>query len=129
MLRIASINLPDNKRIEVALTALYGIGRSTSRKVLSDLGIDFDTRTKDLSEKDVNRLREKIEKSYRIEGELRHQVKMNIKRLKEIGSYRGSRHQKSLPVRGQRTKTNTRTVRGNVRKTMGSGRKKASDKT
>ena len=113
----------------MALTALYGIGRSTSRKVLSDLGIDFDTRTKDLSEKDVNRLREKIEKSYRIEGELRHQVKMNIKRLKEIGSYRGSRHQKSLPVRGQRTKTNTRTVRGNVRKTMGSGRKKASDKT
>ncbi len=129
MLRIASVNLPDNKRIEIALTYLYGIGRPTSRKILDSLGIDIDTRTKDLSEKDANRLRETIEKSHRIEGELRHQVKMNIKRLKEIGSYRGIRHAKSLPVRGQRTKTNTRTVRGNVRKTMGSGRKKSDAKT
>jgi small subunit ribosomal protein S13 len=129
MLRIASINLPDNKRIEIALTSIYGIGRSTSQRLLGKLGIDPNTRTKDLSEKDGNRLRETIEKEYRVEGELRHQVKMNIKRLKEIGSYRGTRHQKNLPVRGQRTKTNTRTVRGNVRKTMGSGRKKASDKT
>ncbi len=129
MLRIASINLPDNKRVEIALTYLYGIGRPTSRKILESLGIDLDTRTKDLSEKDANRLRETIEKTHRVEGELRHLVKMNIKRLKEIGSYRGVRHAKGLPVRGQRTKTNTRTVRGNVRKTMGSGRKKSDSKT
>ncbi len=129
MLRISGINLPDQKRIEIALTYIYGIGRPTSNKILTTLSIDPNTRTKDLSEKDGNRLREAIEKTYRVEGDLRHQVKMNIKRLKEIGCYRGSRHAKSLPVRGQRTKTNTRTVRGNVRKTMGSGRKKASDKT
>lgn len=129
MLRISGINLPDQKRIEIALTYIYGIGRPTSNKILTTLSIDPNIRTKDLSEKDSNRLREAIEKTYRVEGDLRHQVKMNIKRLKEIGCYRGSRHAKSLPVRGQRTKTNTRTVRGNVRKTMGSGRKKASDKT
>lgn len=129
MLRIAGINLPDQKRVEIALTYVYGIGRPTSQKILSTLGIDPNIRTKDLSDKDGNRLREAIEKSHRVEGELRHTVKMNIKRLKEIGAYRGTRHQKGLPVRGQRTKTNTRTVRGNVRKTMGSGRKKASDKT
>lgn len=129
MLRIAGINLPDQKRIEISLTYIYGIGRPTSNKILVSLSIDPNTRTKDLAEKDANKLREVIEKTYRVEGNLRHQVKMNIKRLKEIGCYRGSRHAKSLPVRGQRTKTNTRTVRGNVRKTMGSGRKKASDKT
>ncbi len=129
MLRIASINLPDNKRVEIALTYIYGIGRSTSRKILGSLNIDADIRTKDLSEKDANRLRETIEKTHRVEGELRHLVKMNIKRLKEIGSYRGVRHAKGLPVRGQRTKTNTRTVRGNVRKTMGSGRKKSDSYT
>ncbi len=129
MLRIAGINLPDNKRVEISLTYIYGIGRPTSNKILVSLDIDPNTRTKDLTEKDGNRLREAIEKTYRVEGDLRHQVKMNIKRLKEIGCYRGSRHAKSLPVRGQRTKTNTRTVRGNVRRTMGSGRKKASDKT
>lgn len=129
MLRISGVNLPDQKRIEIALTYIYGIGRPTSFKILESLGIDVNTRTKDLSEKEANRLREAIEKTYRVEGDLRHQVKMNIKRLKEIGCYRGSRHAKSLPARGQRTKTNTRTVRGNVRKTMGSGRKKASDKT
>ncbi len=129
MLRISGVNLPDQKRVEIALTYIYGIGRPTSLKLLTSLNINPDTRTKDLSEKDGNRLREAIEKTYRVEGDLRHQVKMNIKRLKEIGCYRGTRHAKSLPVRGQRTKTNTRTVRGNVRKTMGSGRKKASDKT
>lgn len=129
MLRIASINLPDNKRVEIALTYIYGIGRPTSRTILKSLNIDVDIRTKDLSEKDANRLRETIEKTHRVEGELRHLVKMNIKRLKEIGSYRGVRHAKGLPVRGQRTKTNTRTVRGNVRKTMGSGRKKSDSKT
>lgn len=129
MLRISGINLPDQKRIEIALTYVYGIGRPTSLRILTDLGIDPNTRTKDLSDKDGNRLREVIEKSLRVEGELRHIVKTNIKRLKEIGAYRGIRHQRGLPVRGQRTKTNTRTVRGNVRKTMGSGRKKAGDKT
>ncbi|TXH01949.1 MAG: 30S ribosomal protein S13 [Candidatus Moraniibacteriota bacterium] len=129
MLRISGVNLPDQKRVEISLTYIYGIGRPTSSKILASLSIDPNTRTKDLSEKDANKLREAIEKTYRVEGDLRHQVKMNIKRLKEIGCYRGTRHAKSLPVRGQRTKTNTRTVRGNVRKTMGSGRKKASDKT
>lgn len=128
MVRIAGVNIPDNKRIEVALTYVYGIGLSTSQKILSDLEVNPDTRTKDLSADDANRVREAIEKQFRVEGELRHSVKMNVKRLREIGCYRGTRHQKSLPVRGQRTKTNTRTVRGNVRKTMGSGRRSA-DKT
>lgn len=129
MVRIAGINIPDNKRIEVALTYIYGIGLSTSQKILKELDIDVEMRTKDLPADAANRLREAIEKKYRVEGELRHIVKGNVKRLKEINCYRGIRHQKGLPTRGQRTKTNTRTVRGNVRKTMGSGRKKSSDKT
>ena len=129
MVRIAGINIPDNKRIEVALTYVYGIGLSTSQKILKELAISPDTRTKDLTGEEANSLREVIEKKHRVEGELRHLVKQNIKRLKEIGSFRGSRHQKGLPSRGQRTKTNTRTVRGNTRKTMGSGRKKADSKT
>lgn len=129
MIRIAGINIPDNKCIEISLTYIYGIGRTTSQKILDELGIDRTIRTKDLPETEANKLRESVEKKYRVEGELRHEVKQNIKRLKEIGCYRGSRHQKGLPARGQRTKTNTRTVRGNVRKTMGSGRKKSSDKT
>lgn len=129
MVRIAGINIPDNKRIEIALTYIYGIGVSTSRKILSEQKVSPDTRTKDLSAEEANRLREAVEKKHRVEGELRHIVKSNIKRLREIGCYRGLRHQKGLPSRGQRTKTNTRTVRGNVRRTMGSGRKKAGDKT
>lgn len=129
MVRIAGINIPDNKRIEIALTYIYGIGLSASQKILKELTIDVDIRTKDLTADDANRLRDLIEKKLRVEGELRHVVKNNIKRLKEIGCYRGTRHQKGLPSRGQRTKTNTRTVRGNTRKTMGSGRKKSSDKT
>ncbi len=129
MVRIAGINIPDEKRIEVALTYVYGIGLTTSRKILRDLSIDPSMRSKKLSLEDASRLRDMIEKKYRVEGELRHSVKMNIKRLKEIGCYRGSRHQRNLPSRGQRTKTNTRTVRGNVRKTMGSGRRKSADKT
>lgn len=129
MIRIAGINIPDNKRIEVALTYVYGIGLPTSQKILKELEIDANIRTKNISSEDANRLREAIEKKYRVEGELRHVVKSNIKRLKEIACYRGTRHQKGLPARGQRTKTNTRTVRGNTRKTMGSGRKKSSDKT
>lgn len=129
MIRIAGINIPDNKRIEVALTYVYGIGLSVSQKILKELDISADTRTKNLTAEEANHLREAIEKKYRVEGELRHIVKSNVKRLKEISCYRGTRHQRGLPVRGQRTKTNTRTVRGNVRRTMGSGRKKASDKT
>lgn len=129
MVRISGINIPDNKRIEVALTYVYGIGLATSQKILRDLEISAETRTKDLTAQEANQLREAIEKKYRVEGELRHIIKNNVKRLKEIGCYRGIRHQKGLPSRGQRTKTNTRTVRGNVRKTMGSGRKKADSKT
>jgi small subunit ribosomal protein S13 len=129
MARIAGINIPDNKRIEIALTYIYGIGRSCSGKILDQLGINKNIRAKELSDEDVNRLRDEIEKKYRVEGELKHEVEMNIRRLKDIGCYRGIRHQKGLPVRGQRTKTNTRTVRGNVRRTMGSGRKPAAEKT
>lgn len=129
MARIAGVNIPDNKRIEIALTYIYGIGRTTSGKVLDELKLDKNSRVKDLSEKEINSLREEIEKKIRVEGELKHEVKMNVKRLKEIKCYRGMRHQKGLPVRGQRTKTNTRTVRGNVRRTMGSGRKTAAEKT
>ncbi len=129
MVRIAGVNIPDNKRVEVALTYIYGIGLTTSQKILKELNVSPDTRTKDLTTEEANKLRDTIEKKFRVEGELRHLVKQNIKRLKEIGSYRGSRHQKGLPARGQRSKTNTRTVRGNTRKTMGSGRKKADSKT
>lgn len=129
MIRIAGVNIPDQKRIDVSLTYIFGIGPATSRKILDALGIDPTTRTKDVSTADANRLREAVEKRHRVEGELRHQVKMNVRRLKEISCYRGSRHQKKLPARGQRTKTNNRTVRGNVRNTMGSGRRKAGEKT
>ena len=124
MLRIAGVNVPDEKRIEISLTYIYGIGPSFAAKVLSELGISKQTRTKDLSEIDGNKIREYVEKNLRVEGELKHEVRTNIKRLKEVGCYRGTRHQKGLPVRGQRTKTNNRTVRGNVRRTMGSGRVK-----
>ncbi len=129
MARIAGVNLPKNKRVEIALTYLYGIGLPLSQKILKVTEIDPNIRTDDLKEDQVNRLREVIEKNYRVEGDLRREILMNIKRLKEIGAYRGDRHAKNLPVRGQRTKTNTRTVRGNVRKTMGSGRKPAAQKT
>jgi len=129
MARIAGTTIPQNKTIEVSLTYLFGIGAGLSRKILDNLKISSQTRTKDLSESDVNRLRDYIEKNFRVEGELRRDIFSNIKRLKEIGSYRGGRHARGLPVRGQRTKTNSRTRRGNVRHTMGSGRKDASQKT
>lgn len=129
MARISGITIPSQKRVEVGLTYLYGIGRASAMKILHQAKVNPDTRVKDLSDHEVNALREIIEKTYRVEGELRREVMMNIKRLKEIGSYRGTRHHRHLPVRGQRTKTNSRTVRGNVRKTMGSGRKSASQKT
>ena len=125
--RIAGITLP-NKRIAIALTYVYGIGISRALEILKKVNVNKDTRANDLSPTDVNALRDEIEKNYKIEGELRRDVSANIKRLKEIGSYRGSRHIKGLPARGQRTKTNSRTVRGNVRKTMGSGRVKVDKK-
>ena len=129
MARIAGINLPAEKRIEAALPYLYGIGLSLTKKILAATSIDPNKRTKELTDVEVNTLREYIEKNYKVEGDLRQQVLLNIKRLREIGSYRGLRHSKGLPVRGQRTKTNSRTRHGNVRKTAGSGRKKSAEKT
>lgn len=128
--RIAGVVLPNEKRIEIALTYIYGIGLATSQKILKETKIDPNIRTKDLNSEQVNNLRNAIEKGdKKIEGELKREVLSNIKRLKEIQSYRGSRHAKSLPSRGQRTKTNNRTVRGNKRNTMGSGRRAALQKT
>ncbi|OGY44345.1 MAG: 30S ribosomal protein S13 [Candidatus Buchananbacteria bacterium RIFCSPHIGHO2_02_FULL_38_8] len=129
MARIAGINLPNEKRVEIGLTYIFGIGRNLSNEILKTAGIGPDTKVKDLTEQQVNKLRETIEKNYKVEGELKREILLNIKRLKEIDSYRGSRHAKNLPVRGQRTKTNSRTVRGNVRRTMGSGRKPTAQKT
>jgi small subunit ribosomal protein S13 len=129
VLRIAGLVIPPNKRIEIALTYLYGIGRSQANKILASAKINPNTRTQALTEDEVSKLREIIEKNYRVEGDLKRDVFSNIKRLKEIGTYRGMRHSRGLPARGQRTKTNSRTVRGNVRRTMGSGRKPAGQKT
>jgi len=123
--RIAGVNIPNDKRVEIALTYVHGIGRTTSNKILSEAKVNKDTRVKDLKETEVNLLRELVEKKHTVEGDLRREVASNIKRLREIGCYRGLRHGKHLPVRGQRTKTNSRTVRGNKRVTMGSGKSKA----
>lgn len=122
MLRIAGITVPE-KRLEIALTAIYGVGRPRAAATLSGLGIDASKKPSELSPKDEAALREAIEK-FALEGELRRQISGNIRRLKDIKAYRGTRHAKKLPARGQRTKTNSRTVRGNVRKTMTSGRRK-----
>jgi small subunit ribosomal protein S13 len=127
--RIAGVTLPQNKRIEISLTYIYGIGLTTAKKILTQTNIDPNKRTQELKEEEVNKLRDIIEKEHKVEGELKRETLMNIKRLKEIGSYRGHRHAKNLPVRGQRTKTNSRTVRGNVRRTMGSGRRPSAEKT
>ncbi|AYO29441.1 30S ribosomal protein S13 [Biomaibacter acetigenes] len=118
MARIAGVDLPREKRVEVALTYIYGIGLSRSREILKETGVDPDTRVKDLAEREITRLRETIEKNYKVEGDLRREVAMNIKRLVEIGCYRGIRHRKGLPVRGQRTRTNARTRKGPA-KTVG----------
>ncbi len=123
--RIAGVNIPNDKRVEIALTYIHGIGKTRSGKVLLAAKVDKNTRVQDLKEEEVNLLREIIEKKYTVEGDLRREVQSNIKRLREIGCYRGLRHTKHLPVRGQRTKTNSRTVRGNKRVTMGSGKSKA----
>ena len=125
MPRIAGINIPEKKQIEIGLTYIYGIGRSLSRKILSEANISFSHQASDLSNIEINKLKEIIEKKYKIEGGLRRETMMNVKRLKDISCWRGVRHIKGLPVRGQRTRTNSRTVRGNVRKPVGSGRKAA----
>lgn len=126
MVRFLGINIPDNKNINIALTYIYGIGRPLSEKFLKEANIDFGKKSKDLSVSELNSLKELIEK-YKIktEGDLRRESKANIKRLIDISSYRGTRHIKRLPSRGQRTKTNSRTVRGYARRTVGSGKKKA----
>lgn len=129
MARVAGVNIPNEKRIEASLQYIYGVGATLAKKTLKETGVSPDVRTKDLSESDLNKLRDYIDKNLKTEGNLRQEVLLNIKRLKEIGSYRGIRHIRSLPVRGQRTKTNSRTRHGNVRKTAGSGRKKADSKT
>lgn len=129
MARVSGVTLPKNKRIPTALTYLYGIGISRANKVLHEAGIDPSKKAGDLTELEENALRGVIEKNYKVEGELRREVTQNIKVLQDIGSYRGIRHRRHLPARGQRTRTNSRTVRGNVRRTMGSGRAKSAEKT
>jgi small subunit ribosomal protein S13 len=122
MARIAGIDIPREKRVEVSLTYIYGIGLSSSQKILKQTSINPDTRVRDLTEDQVNRLREVIDRSFKVEGDLRREVALNIKRLIEIGSYRGLRHRRNLPVRGQRTKTNARQRRG-PKKTVGARKK------
>jgi len=123
MARIAGVDIPREKRVEVALTYVYGIGLSSSQRILKQTSINPDTRVRDLTEDQVNRLREVIDRTYKVEGDLRREVALNIKRLIEIGSYRGLRHRRNLPVRGQRTKTNARQRRG-PKKTVGARKKK-----
>ncbi len=126
-MRILGITIPDNKQLEIALTELYGVGRARSRFVLNKVKVNPAMKVKELSVDQENEIRKVVE-SFRIEGDLKREVASNIKRLKDIKTYRGSRHARRLPSRGQRTKTNSRTIRGNVRKTMGSGRKKEEKK-
>ena len=129
MPRIAGVNIPENKQIIFALAYIYGIGRPLAGKILVQAKIKPTVKAKDLTAEEVNRLKEIIEKQYKVEGELRREIMMNIKRLKDILSWRGLRHIKGLPVRGQKTRKNTRTVRGKVRKTVGSGRKPPAEPT
>lgn len=129
MPRIAGVNIPDNKRIDISLTYIYGIGLSSSKKILSQANIGPDIKADKLGAQELNKLRGLIEGGYKVEGELRREKQLNIKRLRDINSYRGIRHAKGLPVRGQQTRTNGRTIRGNVRRTMGSGRKPAASPT
>ena len=128
MARVEGVELFPGKRIEIGLTSIHGIGRSLSNRILKEIKLDPDKRVKDLTETEIQKLREVIEKNYTVEGDLKREVTMNIRRLKETGSYRGTRHKKKLPVRGQRTKTNARTKRGK-RITVGSGRKSPAEKT
>ncbi len=123
MARIAGVDLPRDKRVEVAITYIYGIGRSQAKKIITSAKLNPDTRVRNLAEEEVNKLREIIEKNHQVEGDLRREIALNIKRLIEIGCYRGLRHRRGMPVRGQRTKTNARTRKG-PRKTVGVRRKK-----
>ena len=128
-MRVAGINIPKEKRIVISLDYIFGVGPTLSKKILKKAKIDENTRTKDLTREEEDKIREIIEKEYKTEGDLRREILSNIKRMKDIKCYRGVRHMKHLPVRGQRTKTNSRTVRGNTRKTMGSGRRPEGQKT
>ena len=128
MPRISGINIPDNKKIRYSLSYLYGVGPTNSLIILKSANISGDKRAKDLTIEEVNRIQSIIDRNYKVEGDLKREVSENIKRLKEVGSWRGTRHARRLPIHG-RTKTNSRTTRGNVRKTMGSGRKPAGQKT
>ncbi len=123
MARIAGVDLPKRKRIEIALTYIYGIGRSSSRKILTDAGVDKDTNADQLTEGQVTSIRKIIDETYKVEGDLRREVSMNIKRLMDLGAYRGLRHRKGMPVRGQRTSTNARTRKGPSRAVMGKRKK------
>ena len=127
MARIVGVDVPDNKRAVIALTYIYGVGRTSSTKILKEAGIDGSTRVKDLSAEELGRIRQVIENSYRVEGTLRTEIALSIKRLKDIGCYRGWRHRRGLPCRGQRTKTNARTRKG-PKKTVAGKRKKAGKK-
>ena len=128
MARISGVDIPANKRIEVSLSYIYGIGPAVSRKILGQTGIDVSKKAKDLTEEEVSRLREVIDKGYRVEGDLRKEIGTNIGRLTEIGSYRGMRHRRRLPVRGQRTRTNARTRRGPRQTVAGRGRRRGTAK-
>ena len=129
MPRIAGVNIPEQKKILFSLTYIYGIGPSLSLAVLKQDNLDPGIKASELSAEEINKIKDIIEKKHRTEGELRREIMMNIKRMRDVGCWRGVRHSRKLPVRGQRTKTNTRTVRGNVRKTVGSGRKPAAEAT
>jgi small subunit ribosomal protein S13 len=128
-IRISGVTIPNEKRVEISLTYIFGIGLTRSRKILTDLKIDKNIRVKDIKEDDVNKLRVAVEKNFKVEGDLRREISSNIKRLKEINSYRGLRHAKKLPVRGQRSKTNGRTVRGGGKRTAVAGKKPVAQKT
>ena len=129
MPRIIGVNIPDNKQIGIALGYIYGIGFSSAKEVLKEAKIDPKVKSKDLTPEQMKLIEEVVKKNYRVEGDLKRDIMMNIKRLKDIVAWRGMRHSRNLPVRGQRTRTNTRTVRGNIRKTVGSGRKPAASPT
>jgi small subunit ribosomal protein S13 len=128
MARIAGVDLPRNKRVEIGLTYIYGIGRSASTGILQQTAVDPDKRVRDLTEAEVTALRELIDRNYRVEGDLRREVQMNVKRLMEIGCYRGLRHRRNLPVHGQRTRTNARTKRGTKKTVPGRGRRRGAKK-
>ncbi|MDD5092988.1 MAG: 30S ribosomal protein S13 [Dehalococcoidia bacterium] len=128
MPRVAGVDIPANKRVEISLSYIYGIGPTLSKKILAQTGVDPDTKVKELTDEELNRIREAIDKGYRVEGDLRKEVTFNIKRLIEIGSYRGIRHRRGLPVRGQRTKTNARTKRGPKKTVAGRGRRRGMTK-